>query len=123
MIEEHGDGERLYCMSAGLAAADGARPTQNAEKVCKEIGVDIGRHRAKRLCDLGDLEAFDVYAVMTATHAYVLRQAGVPEHRLYVLPGEIPDPFGGDEQTYRECRDRIQAALNELYALIKTRLG
>ena len=121
MIEEHGDEERIYCMSAGLAAAEDATPTENAVKVCKEIGVDISKHRARKISDLGNLAAFDVFAVMTATHAYVLRQAGIPENRLYVLGEEIPDPFGGDEQTYRVCRDRIRAALEKLYGLIQER--
>ena len=123
MIEEHGDEEKIYCMSAGLAAAEDAPPTENAVKVCKEIGVDISRHRARKMSDLGNLAAFDVFAVMTSTHAYVLRQAGVPENRLYVLGEEIPDPFGGDEQTYRICRDRICAALEKLYSLIRRKTG
>ena len=121
MIEVHGDEERIYCMSAGLAAAEDAPPTENAVKVCREIGVDISKQRARKISDLGNLAAFDVFAVMTATHAYVLRQAGIPENRLYVLGEEIPDPFGGDEQTYRVCRDRIRAALEKLYGLIQER--
>ncbi|MCI9273452.1 MAG: low molecular weight phosphatase family protein [Clostridiales bacterium] len=123
MTEEHGDGRRFYCMSAGLAAVEGEPPTEHAVAVCGEIGVDISKHRSKKISELGNLEAFDVFAVMTSTHAYVLRQAGVPEYKLYVLPGEIPDPFGGDMNTYRICRERIQGALNALYTLIKNRLG
>lgn len=123
MIVEHGDEERLYCMSAGLAAEEGAPPTGSAVAVCREIGVEIGKHRAKRVSDLKNLEAFDVFAVMTETHAYVLRQAGVPENRLYVLEGEIPDPYGGDEEIYRVCRDRIRSALGKLYQLIERNLS
>ena len=94
MAEEAGRKD-LYCMSAGLAAADGAPA---AEK------------------------AFDVFAVMTATHAYVLRQAGVPEHKIYILGEEIADPYGGDLATYRACREQLTAALRELLARCRTGL-
>ncbi len=120
MAEEAGRKD-LYCMSAGLAAADGAPAAENAVAVCREIGVDISAHRSKRYNSL-ELSAFDVFAVMTATHAYVLRQAGVPEHKIYILGEEIADPYGGDLATYRACREQLTAALRELLARCRTGL-
>ena len=35
-----------------------------------------------------------------------LAQAGVPAERIYV-PHYIEDPFGGDLDTYRRCRDKL----------------
>lgn len=105
----------LYCMSAGLAVAEGAPASENAVKACAEIGVDLSSHRSKSYSVL-DLEAFDVFAVMTPTHAYVLKQAGVPEDRIYILNEGICDPYGEDLDTYRACRDQISAALRELMA-------
>ena len=43
---------------------------------------------------------------MSKTHAYILAQAGVPAERIYV-PHYIEDPFGGDLDTYRRCRDKL----------------
>ena len=33
-------------------------------------------------------------------------QAGVPAEKIYV-PHYIDDPYGGDLNTYRKCRDKI----------------
>lgn len=123
MIRDQGDDERLYCMSAGLAVENDAPAAKNAVDVCREIGVDITRHRARGITDIGDISAFDLFAAMTPTQAYVLRQAGVPEDRVCVLGDGIPDPFGGDEETYRRCRDSIQRALDALYPLLRARCG
>ena len=120
IIEDNGDKD-VYCMSVGIATVDGQKAAENAVKACAEIGVDISAHRSKSMANIDDLGAFDVYVVMTATHAYVLKQAGVPDDRLCVLGGEISDPFGGDLETYRACRDQIKEALNRLYTVLKAR--
>ena len=49
---------------------------------------------------------WDVYFTMSKTHAYILMQAGVPAEKIYV-PHYIDDPYGGDLNTYRKCRDKI----------------
>ena len=40
--------ENIMCQSAGLSALDGQHPSENAVLVCKEIGVDISGHIARR---------------------------------------------------------------------------
>jgi protein-tyrosine-phosphatase len=112
-------GEPIYCMSAGLAAVQGSPASPNAVKVCRELGVELGGHRARSIGGIGNLDAFDLFVPMTATHAYVLRQAGVPEHKIYLPYPEIPDPFGGDETTYRACRDALSVALKALHAELR----
>ncbi|MFR3703339.1 MAG: low molecular weight phosphatase family protein, partial [[Clostridium] leptum] len=85
MIEENGLEESVFCLSFGLAAKEGKRPPENAVAVCREIGVDISGHKARNLSSLKDLDIFDAFVVMTETQAYVLKQAGVPEDKLYLL--------------------------------------
>ena len=88
MIEENGLEESVFCLSFGLAAKEGKRPPENAVAVCREIGVDISGHKARNLSSLKDLDIFDAFVVMTETQAYVLKQAGVPEDKLYLLGEE-----------------------------------
>ena len=102
MIEENGLEESVFCLSFGLAAKEGKRPPENAVAVCREIGVDISGHKARNLSSLKDLDIFDAFVVMTETQAYVLKQAGVPEDKLYLLgEEEIKDPYGTDLEEFR----------------------
>lgn len=115
MIEENGLGESVFCLSFGLAAKEGKRPPENAVLACREIGVDISGHKARNLSSVDDLDIFDAFVVMTETQAYVLRQAGVTEEKLYLLGKEIKDPYGTDLNEFRECRDQIWRQLQVLF--------
>lgn len=103
--------ENIMCQSAGLSAAEGDRPAENAIAVCREIGVDISEHITRRFTP-EEIEVWDVYFTMSKTHGYILAQLGVPAEHIYV-PDYIEDPYGGDLDTYRRCRDKIQAELLE----------
>lgn len=97
--------ENIMCQSAGLSAAGGEHPSEHAIEACKELGVDISGHIARSFTP-DEIDIWDVYFTMSRTHAYILTQAGVPKERIYV-PHYIEDPFGGDLDTYRRCRDKI----------------
>ncbi len=105
--------ENIMCQSAGLTPVEGAPVSENAVDVCREIGVDISGHTARRFT-AEEVNIWDVYFTMSKTHAYILAQAGVPAERIYV-PGYIDDPYGGDLDTYRKCRDKIIDELTEFY--------
>ena len=103
----------LFCASAGLSAPDGAPASAHAVEGCEEIGLDLSRHRAHTLsCD--EVDAADLCFVMTTSHGFVLRRAGVPEEKIRVANPEIPDPYGGDLEAYRRCRDALKTALEAL---------
>ena len=106
-------GRRADCASAGLASAVGAPASEEAQAACREIGLDLSGHRARALSAY-DLDAH--FAVMTPAHAAALRSAGVPEGRVWVLGGGIPDPFGGGPAEYRACRDALAPAVREYFA-------
>ena len=59
-----------------------------------------------------DAEKADVIVCMSAYHADTLEALGVDKLKCYVLG--IPDPFGGDIDLYRESRDNIFQAIDEL---------
>ena len=76
--------ENIMCQSAGLSALDGQHPSENAVLACKEIGVDISGHIARRFTP-EEIDVWDVYFTMSKTHAYILMHLN----------------------TYRKCRDKI----------------
>ena len=100
------------CGSAGLAAIPGQPASPNAAACCMEMGADISGHRSRQLTR-DELSRWDLFFPMTRAHAQVLVGAGVPPEKLY-LPKEIGDPFGGDLDAYRACRDRIMEELLRL---------
>ena len=90
-----------------LAVAQEGSFSRAAEKLAvnQKIGVDISGHVARRFTP-EEIDMWDVYFTMSKTHAYILMQAGVPAEKIYV-PHYIDDPYGGDLNTYRKCRDKI----------------
>ena len=98
--------------SAGLAAFGGLPATQNAVDACAEIGIDISSHRSQGL-NTEIAARTDLFAVMTEAHREVLLKCGIPAEKIAVL-GKISDPFGGDMEVYRRCRDQIRGAVDGL---------
>ena len=109
--------EDIMCQSAGLTAINGQPPAENAVIVCEELGLDISEHIARKFT-AEEIPVWDVYFTMSKTHGYILEQGGVPRDRIYV-PSYIDDPFGGDVEAYRNCRDKITEELSEFYAKLK----
>lgn len=120
MLEERGLEDRLFCQSAGLSAVEGEPAAKNAVLACREIGVDISEHCARKLTGK-ELPTWDVFFTMSQTHGYILEQTDVPAELIYV-PGEIDDPFGQNLEVYRRCRDRLQAELADFLDKIESSL-
>lgn len=96
--------------SAGLSAIEGQPASENAVLACRELGVDLSGHRARRVSG-AFLNAWDLFFPMSGTHAYILEQAGVRPENIY-LPENIADPFGGTLEEYRRCRDQLVRELD-----------
>ncbi len=99
----------IECSSAGLFAMTGDEVTQNSVKACQRFGVDISNHRARRINEY-ILDETDKFVCMTNQHASSL-SLYVPQEKIIVLGGGIPDPFGGDLETYMICANSIKNAL------------
>lgn len=97
-------------ISRGLAT-DGSPAAQSSVNVMLEAGIDITKHISKQM-SYADAEKADVIVCMSASHADTLEALGIDKLKCYVLG--IPDPFGGDIETYRACRDNIFEAVDEL---------
>ncbi|MBQ9902273.1 MAG: low molecular weight protein arginine phosphatase [Clostridia bacterium] len=106
--------DQNWCFSsAGLATFNGAPASQHSIDVCREIGIDLSSHRSQRLNP--EIAAnTDLFAVMTDSHRNILLQCGIPAKRIALLGEGIPDPYGGDEEEYRACRDEIHRAVEQL---------
>lgn len=108
-------GERnldVFAKSAGISAAEGSPASVNSVKACEEIGVDISGHRSTQLTNQMFYEADEVVP-MTKTHQIIMQDAF--KNREKILPAlDVPDPFGGNLEEYRLCRDRIKEKIEEL---------
>lgn len=99
----------IECSSAGIFAMTGDEVTPNSVKACERFGVDISTHRARRITEY-ILDEADKFVCMTQEHAASLSMF-VPQEKIVVLGGGIPDPFGGDLETYIRCANMIKNAL------------
>lgn len=97
--------------SRGLSAGDDG-PCENARLSMAEIGVDISEHISQPL-NMGDIAWADKIICMSLSHKTALSMFANPE-KLFVLGEGIPDPFGGDMEIYRECRNAITEEINVL---------
>lgn len=103
----------LKCDSAGILANNQSRATKNAVTVCREFGVDIENHVSKNVSNI-DKTDVDLFVVMTKQHGEAVKSIGVESKKIYVLDPEIIDPYGGDVNIYRKCRDQIETAIGIL---------
>lgn len=97
--------------SRGLAS-QGGPISQNAIKVMLEKGIDLSDNISAPLV-LTDLLWADKIIYMSESHLAFLRLYA-PEDKLLMLGGGISDPFGGDCDVYRKCRDEIFSAIDKL---------
>ncbi len=104
-------GVNARATSAGIFA-DGGEASYNAVKVMKELSVDIEGRRS-RMISAEDIDNADVILTMTVSHKDMLINFLGNNQKIFTLAeytdntGDVPDPFGGDEETYRNCRDTI----------------
>ena len=98
--------------SAGLSALSGDIASDNAVRVMDEMGCDLRAHRSQPVT--GDaLRWADTVYVMTEGHAARLeRMFPSCAGKVRVMPIPVPDPFGGDEDDYRACAEKIREGLD-----------
>ncbi|WP_316607937.1 low molecular weight protein arginine phosphatase [uncultured Ruminococcus sp.] len=111
--------------SAGVAAVGEQPASPNAIRAVAEIGLDLNMHRTRFLPAV-DLNEYSLFVALGEEHADILRSIGIPAdyvrvlHRapnaddIYDLRMDIADPYGGDLNDYRKCRDDIVGAVKAL---------
>lgn len=108
--------------SAGVSAANGCPPCENAIEALREKGMDISRQRSRLLTPKMIQEA-DLLITLTRGHQRAVLSA-VPqsEGKVFLLKSfgvaqstlDIYDPVGEALDVYRRVRDEIDAALPDL---------
>ncbi len=105
---------QIRVISAGTEAVKGLPPSENAQMVMEEVGIDISAHRSQPL-RWGLLQEADLILVMEKGHLDSIREMGFKGKNLYLLRdfahgqgGDVPDPIGGDIDLYREVLRMIK---------------
>lgn len=111
--------------SAGIAAVGDRPASPNAVQAVAEIGLDLTTHTTRFLPAV-DLNEYSLFVGMGDEHADILRSIGIPANLvrvlrrapnpddIYDLRMDIVDPYGGDLNAYRKCRDDIIGAVKAL---------
>lgn len=97
-------------LSRGIAA-DGSPASSKSITAMEDVGIDISSHRSARLT-FEDTDLASVIICMSASHADLLEALGVDKLKIHILG--VADPYGQCINTYRDCRDQIFAAIDEL---------
>jgi len=98
--------------SAGLSAEPGLPASDGLGAAARLRGVDLSRHRARRL-EASDLREADVVLVMTAAQqAASARLEPLASSKVWLLgEADIDDPYMGDAATYDACAAEIEAGV------------
>lgn len=106
--------EGVTAKSCGICA-DGSPVSEKSEKAMAEIGIDISSHLSSPITtEL--VEWADLIICMSPSHKAALESVGIEAE---VLGNGIPDPYGGDIEDYRACRDRIISDIDSLFSPFK----
>lgn len=113
--------------SAGTWAADGEPVAPIAQEVCREKGLDLSPHVARRLTREMLLES-DLVVVMEMDHLHCVEDLlpdGLAKTKLLPYfgggPGiarEIADPYGRPKRDYERCFESIQRHVHALFSEI-----
>ena len=109
------------CQSAGFAALQGEPVEEKTLKVLNEIGI-VPEFSETRKISSEEIPIWDVFFTVSNTHAYIVEQAGASSEKIYVS-SYVSDPFGGDIETYRACREKLMGEVRKFYDIIKYRLA
>ncbi|HEX7119465.1 MAG TPA: low molecular weight protein arginine phosphatase [Longimicrobiales bacterium] len=112
--------------SAGISAVEGAPAARNAVAVAAEHGLDLGGHLSRPLTP--ELVAWaDLVLTMGASHLAAVAELGGEEKAALVTEfagGDdagtpVPDPFGGDPETYRQTFRELERILDGVLARLE----
>ncbi len=126
MLRKRGELAEWWIDSAGTHAPILQSATALAQRVAAERGMDLSRHRSKRV-DRRVIQSFNLILVMEPMHLDML-VANYPDlseriHLLTAVAGEsgpVVDPVGGSLEQYRAMADRLTRLLKRGFDEIQT---
>ena len=115
--------------SAGVGAVDGLPASDHAVRACRELGIDINRHRSRMLTSelvrkadyIFGMTHSHVDAIMllypqAAEKTFLLREF---DDTLDSFENDISDPIGGSLEVYQNCRDQIEQGIASMMRFVE----
>ena len=119
--------DNIEVESAGLSAFFPQKASKNAILVMNEIGIDISSH-VSRLINEEMIKESTLILTMERYHKEVITKMypGVMDKvftlKEYVLDDkkelDVVDPYGGNIEEYRRCRDELSYLLDKLLSKV-----
>ena len=97
--------------SAGTYAMPGSPASTNSVLVAEERGLVLDDHRATNIAE-AVARPWDLVLGMTSDHLHAFARK-VPVDLFDPRGREIPDPFGGELEVYREVGQQLERAAQE----------
>ena len=109
----------LSSASCGIYG-DGISPiSENAKRALDEKGIEFSHVSTPISREL--IDSADIILGMTENHARtIISMFPHAKDKVYAMPIDISDPYGGNLQVYRNCCEQIEDCIRQL---IKTILG
>jgi protein-tyrosine phosphatase len=107
--------------SAGTGTTDGLPASEHSIEVARRKGLDITGHRS-RILDAAIVDEADLIVTMGARHRSTVGMidGDAIDHTFVItefcddIDGDVPDPIGGDEDTYERIYVMIERCVNTM---------
>lgn len=101
--------------SAGVFASTGQPATPHAVTTMQEMGCDLSGHTTRPLSEVLVENADRIYALTSSHFELTLQLFPEAREKLRMLNDSgVPDPIGGDMETYRRCAREIDASVRRI---------
>ena len=127
-ILKENDDDDIHVTSAGISVYVSTSASEEAICAMEEMDIDISDHMSSQVTE-EDVENADLVLVMTTGHKNILIDL-FPDSadKIFTLleyayrnEEDIADPFGMDQDAYRQCAIEIKGAIEKVYDRIKNR--
>ncbi len=114
-------GKDRYAVSAGLYAAEGMPISENACKALEKADIPSDRnnpyqnHKSANI-DEQLIRSCDRVIGISESHTIeLIGRFPAMASKIYSMPSDISDPYGGDTMIYSECLGQIIKGIKELF--------
>ncbi len=116
------ENDNIYVLSGAIQTREGMPASENAIRVMDERGIDLRRHTSANI-NADVLNEADLVLTMTEAHKQAIIEYFGDDFELKTQPllayigigGNVTDPYGGNLEVYRACRDQLAEAIRLLY--------
>lgn len=105
-------------ISRGIKADVGAPISENSLIALQEIGINCSNFKAKQLTQK-QIEGCALVVCMTVTQKQLLENCGNVVCVRDLCGYDVPDPYGGSLEMYRDARDSLIGACENVIEFIK----